>query len=216
MNKTLNSLKPDVQIVNPHRKKRIKEFRDADHKLMTKYYDLLEQELSNRRLQGEMEKLIKKDPDFYDPYIILADILETQRKRAEARSLLTKGFRWAMKRIVDNKGNFPEYLPWGWLNNRHIVRIIAQQALDCWTLGDTKSALYLYRKLLRSNPNDNIGARYDILAILLGLDANYESQFEFKKMPGYMDALKISSWFEKKSKKFPQEFNWWWKEVKEE
>ena len=38
--------------------------------------------------------------------------------------------------------------------------------------------------------------------------------FELKDMPGYMDAVKTIKWFEKMSKKFPEEFDWWYKAVK--
>ena len=86
-------------------------------------------------------------------------------------------------------------------------------AFEVWESGDKKQALEIFRKLLKPNPNDNIGARYNILAIRLGLGPDYEEKFACKDAPGYMDGSKIWNWFEKHRKKFPDEFGWWFKAV---
>lgn len=205
-----------VRITNPHRKKQIQEFTDDNRPVLSRYYDVLEHNLSPLQLETKMRQLIKKDPDFYEPYIAIADMYVDQGMEEEARTLVYQGFCRAMKRIVDSQGRFPQNIPWGWLENRHMVRIIYQQAYECWVVGDTESALYLLRNLLRSNPNDNIGARYDILAIRLKLDTDYEYRFATPDISGYMDAFKVHKWFEKESKKFPDEFDWWWKIVEPE
>jgi hypothetical protein len=77
--------------------------------------------------------------------------------------------------------------------------------------GTPSEALEIFRSLLRTNPNDNIGARYCILAIRMGLGPDYEGRFLVE--PGFIDAEEISRWFEKHSRKFPDEFGWWWKEI---
>lgn len=74
----------------------------------------------------------------------------------------------------------------------------------------------ILRKLLKSNPGDNIGARFDILAIHLGLKHDYEKKFACGDMSGYLDAFKVCRWFDKHSKKFPEEFGWWFKAMQEE
>ena len=68
---------------------------------------------------------------------------------------------------------------------------------------------------MKSNPNDNIGARQAILALRLGLRPDYESQFALKETPEYLDAFKLNSWFHENCKKFPEEFEWWFKIVEE-
>lgn len=183
---------------------------------MDDYYELLEADLSDNKLKKAMEQLIAADPDFYDPYLTVFGILQEQEKESEARALLYGGYVRAMKRVVDKAGNLPKSLPWLWLENRHIIRIIDAWAFDLWENGQIEESLTIYRKLLRSNPHDNIGARNHILAMRLELGIDYEDRFLDRKMPGYMDAFKVMDWFDKQSKKFPDEFDWWRKEVERE
>ena len=132
----------------------------------------------------------------------------------KANKILKTACQNAIVRISDKHGNFPKSLPWLWLENRHIIRAINAWATELWELERIQEALEIFRKLLKSNPNDNIGARYSILAIRLDLEPDYEIKFEIKDMPGYMDASKVIKWFEKESKKFTDEFDWWYKEMK--
>lgn len=187
---------------------------DEDHPVMDKYYDLLERELSPKRLRKEMEKLIAIDPLFFDPYLIAADILMFESRKREAKNMLKIAYEKAMQRIVDKNGNWPKTMSWSWLENRHVIRAIGRWARELWSDGKTSEALEIFRNLLKTNPDDNVGARYDILAIRLGLHPDYEKRFATSDPPGFIDAFKISAWFERHSKKFPDEFGWWWKEVK--
>lgn len=202
--------------VNSHRQKQIDEFVDSNHEVMAIYYDLLEKNLPETKLKKELEILIKKDPDFYDSYFELAMILSGEGEYEKGTELLKIAFQKAILKIVDKDGNFPKLLRWGYLENRHIIRAIDTWALELWGNGDKEKALDLLRKLLRSNHHDNIGARYSILAIRLGLNPDYEQQFVTKGMLGYLDAIKISDWFEENSKKFPDEFGWWLEAIKKE
>ena len=203
-------------ITNPRRRKRMEEFWDNDHEAMEEYYDLLEKKLSTGKMKKEMQKLIQKDPDFYDPYLIVADILESEGRSGEARELRCTAYERALRRVVDKEGNFPKRLEWGWLENRHLLRAIGAWAEELWEQGKREEALEILRELLRSNPHDNIGARHDILAIRLGLGTDYEKKFAVKDTPGYLDAFKLSEWFKKHSKKFHDEFGWWFKAVKDD
>jgi len=198
-----------IKIVNLKRKKQIKEFFDEDHPVMNKYYDLLDRDLSIMKMRKEMEKLIQKDPDFYDSYLVVADILKSGRKIKAARELLYIAYERALKRIVDIKGNFPEKIEWAWLENRHLVRAIERWGWELWEQKKTDEALEIFRKLLKSNPNDNIGARQNILAIRLGLGPDYETMFTVEDTPGYLSGFKLSEWFAEHCEKFPDEFGWW-------
>ncbi len=191
-------------------------FIDSEHPIAESYYELLDRNISVIKMKKELENLIEKDKTFYDPYIVLADILVKERKQKEAEILLYTAFIDAVKRISDTNGNFPKNLEWGFLENRHIIRIIDRWALELWEKDKTEEALEIFRKLLHSNPNDNIGARQSILAIRLGLKPDYEKQFSSKEMPGYLDGYKVVKWFDEQSKKFPDEFAWWFKEVEKQ
>ena|GEM_PF-5002537 len=75
-----------------------REFVDLDHKAMDDYHKLLQEELGMSKLKIELEKLIKKDPDFFDSYLTLFEILKGEGRQSEAEKC------W-MKPI---KGNEPD------------------------------------------------------------------------------------------------------------
>ncbi len=190
-------------IINPRRIKQIEEFIDKDHKVSLKYYELLERNLSPLSLKRGLRKLIDEDPQFLDPYLDLADIFYEEEKFNQAKDLFKKAFQIAMKKIVNKEGKWPKLMEWGWLENRHIIRAIDKWAMELWWEERTDEALMLFRNLLKTNPNDNIGARYSLLAIRMNLSPLYECEF-YAEIPGFLDAHKISQWFEKNSKKFPK------------
>jgi hypothetical protein len=134
-------------------------------------------------------------------------------KEKEAKALLKDAYEKAMRGIIDKNGNWPKVMEWDWFVNRHLIRAIERWARELWFDGKTAEALEIFRNLLKTNYNDNIGARYCILAIRMGLGPGYEEQFAVE--PGFIDAEKIYKWFRKHSKKFPEEFDWWWKEVRQ-
>ncbi len=85
------------------------------------------------------------------------------------------------------------------------------KAVSLWDQGKTDEALEMFRKLLRTNPSDNAGVRYYILAIRLNMSLEkFEKKFD---KGGFYLATEIDRWFEENSKKFPDEFEWWWEEV---
>jgi len=202
-------------ITNPHRHKQIKEFIDKDHKVMSEYYDLMEARPKLPILKKKMQSLIKRDPDFFDSYSVLADILLQEGKIKESDNLVIQAYERAVRRIADKKGNWPKVMEWGFLENRHLMRIIQRYGYLLWEQGKEEEALAVFRKLLRANPGDNQGARHSILAIRLGAGMDWDEPFLVKKGPmagQAMDACKVSDWFDKNAKKFPDEFDWLFKE----
>ena len=204
----------EQKLTNPHRSKQLEIFYDKDHPEMSQYYDLLDKKLSKAAFLREMRNLIQKNPDFYDPFLVVANILKDDGKEKEAMNILYTAYERAIKRIVDKEGNFPKELHWGWLENRHLIRTIQAWAFELWEQDKPEEALEIFRKLLHSNPGDNIGARHSILAILMKLKANYEDKFASENAPGYLDGFKLCKWFDDNSKKFPEEFGWWEEAVK--
>lgn len=205
----LNMIESDLNAKNPNREKQINEFVDKEHKIMENYYSALENNLRRGQIKKQMRKFIEKDPDFFDPYHVLADLLYEDEEYVEGDELLRTAFKRALNRIVDKNGNWPKFLPWGFLENRHLIRAIDRWAYKLWEDGRDKYALEIFRKLLRSNTNDNIGARYNILAILLGHEACWQEEEFSAGEIGMIDAIKEEKWFSKNIKKFPEEFNWW-------
>jgi len=184
-------------------------FIDKDRNVMDEYYELLDLDLPKSRLLKSMIQLIIKDPDFFDPYIVSADILLRSNKIKPGLKLIEEAYDRALCLIVDENGKWPKRMSWGFLENRHIMRVIERYAYISWEENSPELALEIYRKLLRVNINDNQGARYAILALRMGLGPDWDFKFMAKKgqMAGLIDAKKIDDWFNENSKKFPEEFN---------
>jgi len=207
-----------MPISNPRRKKQIEEFIDKDHRIMNDFYDLMESNISAKKMVKELKEMIEEDPDFYDSYIALADLYYHNGWNEEGDKLLKKAYERATMRIADAKGNWPKAMEWGFLENRHLMRTLERFGVLRWETKKTEEALDIFRRLLRMNPGDNQGARHNILAIRLGLGVEeWQKPFEAKhkgKVVG-LDAYKVSEWFEENSKKFPEDFEWlakMWKE----
>ena len=188
--------------------KKPREFIDVDRPVMDEFYDVV-QSYTGRNLktiQKKLEKLIRKDPDFLDSYSMLAEVIIREKGPEEAEKLSDEAFNRAINLITDKNGNWPEILEWGWLENRHIIRTLLNKAIMLWDLEDLDPALDLFRKLLRSNPGDNIGAREFILAIRMKMT---HEQFEKRFNKGGFYDMKLMDWFEKNHKKYPDDFDWW-------
>lgn len=189
-----------------------REFVDQDHEVIDDYHKLIQEEPGIPLLKVELKKLIKKDPDFFDSYLTLFNILQSEGRQREAEKLLDEAYKRAINLITDQKGEWPDLLEWGWVENRHIIRTLLNKAISLWRSGKTDDALDLFRKLLRSNPGDNVGARDYILAIRMKMSfKKFEKRFN---KGGFYDSH-LSDWFEKNYRKFPDEFDWWDKATEE-
>lgn len=198
-------------ITNKSRKKQIELFVDKDHAVMHKFYDITNKDIPSNQLLTAMRRLIKIDEDFYDPYLVIAEILFSQSKNKEAIEILQEAYERAVKAIADYKGRWPKEMPWGFLENRHLMRAIEEYALFCWEIKEIDEALEIFQRLLRANPDDNQGARFSILAIRLGLDIDeWQKPFEVSingKVAG-LDCIKVQNWFRENAQKFPDDFQW--------
>ncbi|BCM91252.1 hypothetical protein IAD21_03118 [Abditibacteriota bacterium] len=196
---------------------RLREFVDRDRPVMYKFYDLTERaaRLKPTTLERQIRALIADDPDFLDSYAMLAELLESQDKDEEAQQLRDEAGVRALRLICNRKGQWPDELGWGWLENRHIIRALDARAYHLWSAGQRENALEMFRHLLASNLNDNIGARHCILALRLGLDAETWSD-PFATSDGYLKAQDVFEWFDRESQKFPEEFSEWRRAVGED
>lgn len=207
-----------MPIANTKRKKQIEKFVDKDHRVMNDFYDLMESDISAKKMAKGLKEMIDEDPDFFDSYITLADLYYHNGWNKEGKKLLKEAQERAMMRIADAKGNWPKSMEWGFLENRHLMRAIERYGVLCWELEKIDEALDIFRRLLRMNPRDNQGARHNILAIRLGLGVKeWQKPFAAKhkgKIVG-LDARKVDDWFKENAKKFPEDFEWLakiWKE----
>jgi len=208
----------DSFIFNRKPVKQRKSFVDQDHEVMHDYYDLLrDNSLSEDKLLEGLSDLIKEDKNFYDTYVTAADILFGCGKESEALDLLRSAYAGAVATIVDAKGRWPKEMLWGYLENRHIMRALENYAIYCcWEEGKVDEALDIFKKLLQVNPNDNQGVRYHILAIRMGLSlAKCEAKFEIEQDGSIvgLDGRKMHAWFFRNCRKFPEDFEAWFKIV---
>lgn len=183
-------------------------FVDKNRPIQMKYYDTLDQleAATDREMEKAMKKLIKEDPDFLDPYLILHGIYQDNEQWKKADEILNEAYESAINTISDKKGNWPDVLLWGFMENRHIIRTIFNKGVSLWDNSKTDEALDIFRKLLKSNPNDNVGVRDFILAIRMDMSfREYEERFN---KGGYYDSESIK-WFEQNAPKYPDEFGWW-------
>jgi len=150
----------------------------------------------------KLKGMIKKDPDFFDAYTSLADLHLVNENPEAMYKVLKDGYNRAMKLII-KRGKFPDELSWLYMENRHIIRVIFQYAMFMWEVGEKEDALRIFQQLLGSNYNDNIGARYAIVALLEGLPSMEAYEDKFRSKDGYgLDARKVEKWFEKASNKY--------------
>lgn len=185
-----------------------REYVDKDREVMSDYYDMCERYGGgySKLVETQMRSLIEKDPDYFEPYLLLYDMLNGTQRKIEAEKLLNDAYSRAVKLITDKDGKWPDVLEWGWLENRHIIRTILNKGISSWVNGKTDDALDLFRRLLRMNPRDNAGVRDYILAIRM--DMTFDG-FERRFNKGGFYDMKLMEWFDKNYKKFPDEFGWW-------
>ncbi len=205
----------DGEIELPPAPKR--EFVDMDrYDAASEYWDFLESGTAEK-IDSAIEALreiIKKDPDYLDPYIELYGYLTETGEEKEAIETMKTAYERAIALIGVSKGKGFPAISWLFQENRHIVRALYSYATMLWGRKEKKSALQLYMQLLRSNPDDNIGARYAAAAILDGFESHDEFEDRFSSPDGYgLNVMLLNTWFESVSLRFPKIFEWWHMEM---
>ena len=106
-----------------------------------------------------------------DAYNLLA---EEASSLNEARDLYAKGVEAG--ELALGPDGFEEYAGhfWGFLETRPYMRARAGLAASLLKLGDENAAASHYTEMLKLNPNDNQGIRYELAAILLRQDNETE------------------------------------------
>lgn len=172
----------------------MREFIDEHHPVSQKYYEIMDRYngKNTKAIISKLKKLIQIDPDYFNPYNTLQELLSEMGKQEDADIIIKQAYERALEKIVDKRGNWPDRLEWISLDNRHIIRAILNQALTFWKAGIIDSGLDLFRKLLHSNPNDNLGVRYFILAIRKNMTFDEFDEW-FNKNRFYTS--EINNWF---------------------
>lgn len=133
------------------------------------YYDALDLLGGGARAHKEALKLLnlalEMDKDCvqtYIGYICAYGAIGDENKREEA-------VRTAYKKTLKKFPKWPKQMKWGYLDNREYLRAIQYMGELYWDNGENEKAIELFRLLLKLNPHDNQGVRYEIAALYAGL-----------------------------------------------
>lgn len=114
------------------------------------------------------EKLLLKakemDNDYVQTYVGLVSAYARNKDKKKREECIKIGYEKTLKIFP----KWPRKLEWGVLENRAYLRAINFMGAMHWDNGNYEGAEELFRLLLRLNPNDNEGVRYEISAMLAG------------------------------------------------
>ena len=118
-------------------------------------------------------KALTLSQDCADAYVLLAE--QTASDPAEARGLYQKGVDagergLGQESFIEFEGDF-----WAIVETRPYMRARFGLAQTLWELGERRETIVHYQELLRLNPGDNQGVRYELLNALLSEGMDDES-----------------------------------------
>gem|GEM_PF-2986764 len=202
-----DDFKPPVYrlVKNPNQKTPIAEFIYKPDPLAEAEFSKISSLIENNEPPVEtLQQMIEDFPDFFDPYFYFYEYLINNDYIIESFVILEDAYDRICLMISDSRGNFPLRLEWAAPENRTLIRLLDNWAEVLWEVGEVPGTLEIYRKLLRSDPADHIGARYKILAIRLNLGFDYEN--ELLKNGEFVNNPDIAAWFARRKGEFPEEW----------
>ena len=133
------------------------------------YYDALEllgQGESGAKKALELLNLaLEMDEDYVQTYIGFICVYGALGKDEDREKMTKMAYSKTLKKFPE----WPEKMEWGWLDNRAHLLAIQYMAELYWDKGQDDGAVELFRLLLKLNPNDNQGVRYEIAGLYAGL-----------------------------------------------
>lgn len=127
------------------------------------YYEAMEV-LDNGNYKYAEELLLKAktmDADYVQTYIGLVSVYARPNMKEKREENIKIAFEKTQKKFP----KWPKRMEWGFLENRAYLRAIQYRADLYWDMGNFDDAEVLFRLLLKLNPNDNQGVRYEISAM---------------------------------------------------
>ena len=148
-------------------------------------YELLE-EAQNTKSKKKAKKLAEEAylgcPDCFDALLYMVELEDSYIKKLE---LLEEGLEFEKDRLEeekyfekDNIGHF-----YGIFETRPYMRGLYTKANIFIEMGKIKQARYICKEILKLNKNDNLGARYLLMAIYAFLEDEKEMLALYKKYP---------------------------------
>ena len=133
------------------------------------YYDAMDLLGGGKKEIKEALRLLnialKMDEDYVQThigFICAYGAIGDEKKKDEA-------IKTAYEKTLKKFPKWPKRMEWGDMDNRAYMRAIQYMGDLYWDNGENEKAIGLYRLLLKLNPNDNQGVRYEIAALYAGL-----------------------------------------------
>ncbi len=123
-------------------------------------------EVSSRQELHMLNKALKLDPDCAEAYNMLA------RREADvdkASVVYRKAIEAGRRSLGEEPFNDPDYPFWLDVETRPLLRAMYGLAEALLAKGEDDEPVKLLREILRLNRNDNLGARHDLVSILMEL-----------------------------------------------
>jgi tetratricopeptide (TPR) repeat protein len=140
------------------------------------YYDAMEclEDGKNgvREAEGLLREALKIDVDYVQTYVGLASVHGISGNKKKAEEVIKKAYELTLKQFP----KWPRKLEWGFLENRAYLRALQYRADLYWDNHENDKAAEIFRLLLKLNPNDNQGLRYEIAGLYAGIDGKKVSR----------------------------------------
>ncbi len=143
---------------------------------------------------------IERSPDFLPSYEYAVGMLnrtKLDKELSELRVELLEKWAGACNRIAEKENIFNKVVLWGWQENRPLIRGLFFEANRLWGEGKIADAHELFSKILRTNSEDNVGARYSVKATGEGMTLEeFEERFTYSDADGtYYKNEELQKWF---------------------
>ena len=159
----------------------------------------------SEKLKVELKVLIKREPFFFKPYVLLYELLEGEGKITEAKEVLDKGYERLKQLFALPSGRLPDRVPWEYESNLHILEFLTNYGIFLWEMGDIENSLEVLKLTYNLDPTDKEGVRYYILAIKMGMGLDeFERAFSVE---GVYDTKDLESWFNSHREVFEKEIS---------
>jgi tetratricopeptide (TPR) repeat protein len=140
-----------------------------------------------------------KAPDFLPPYeytIRMIAELEPDKELEWLQKDLEQRWFDACERIAQKEGIFNKTVEWAYMENRPLIRGLYFGAESLWKNGQLELANEHFKKILKTNPDDNIGARYAVKATAERMSYEvFSEKFTFEDTYGTFYNNELSKWY---------------------
>lgn len=136
------------------------------------YYDAMELLGGGAREIKEALRLLnialEMDKDYVQTYIGFVSAYGAAGDKKKSEEAIKTAYEKTLKKFP----TWPKEMRWGYMDNRAYMRAIQYRGELYWDNGENEKAIELFRLLLKLNPGDNQGARYEIAALYAGLNGD--------------------------------------------